>query len=148
MPRAKIFAMLVSLLALLSCSHAPARNPIDPAARIALNIVDTPDSPLVTARLWQQKDSIVISGEVHKRNAAPLNGYVFLSIIGPDGRELWWKRAELSPSGLRFFRYRLFDEHGPSLPPAGSKVVVGFQKLDEAMKAELFTPDVSTIMTL
>lgn len=132
MPEIKILAIFASVLTLLSCSLTSARSSIEPAASIALSIVDTPVSPLVTAHLSKQNNVLIISGEVHKRNTAPLNGYVVLSVIGPDGRELWQKRAELTPSGLRFQRYRLFEEQDPSLPPAGSTVIIEFQKLDRA----------------
>lgn len=137
----KKLTLCASLLILLSCSLAPAQSPLDSTANIKLDIVDLPTSPLVTARLSQQNNSLVIAGEVHKRNTTMLNGYVAIHIIAPDGHELWSKRAELSPGGLRFFHYRIFEEHGPSLPPAGSTVIVEFQKLDETISAVIFKGD-------
>ena len=148
MLKIKTSMMIAVLLALLSCDLASARSPLDTSANIALDVVDAPASPLVTAHLSTQNNILIISGEVHKRNAASLNGYVLLSIIGPDGRELWRKRAELNPSGLRLQRYRLFDEQGPALPPAGSTVIITFQRLDESMNAAIFKPDEQVSFTL
>lgn len=148
MLKIKISVVFTILLALLSCNFASARSPISSSENIALNVIDKPASPLVSAHLSKQNNMLIISGEVHKRNATSLNGYILLSIIGPDGRELWQKRAELTPSGLRLQRYRLFEEQGPSLPPAGSTVVITFQRLDESLNAAIFKLDTQVSFTL
>lgn len=133
-----LLVILISVLALMSCSFVPTYNPINPAADITLSVVDTPMSPLITAHLWQQKNSFVISGKVQQRNSTSLDGYVLLRIIGRDGQDLWHKRAETSASGQRFKRCRIFEERRPSLPPPGSQVVVEFQGIDEAINADIF----------
>lgn len=114
------------LISLSSCeSVAPSRE--REAKDISIHIDESASSPLISAQVYDEGGTLSIRGQVHRKEGVPMNGVVSLSLISPAGKLLWHKDSELAAAGLRFFRYRYFEERSIALPPPGSTLRVEFR---------------------